>query len=215
MPRSAVAVPPLLARRANKVLRPVDAAGAYANPRAELARLRRSGAVLRLATGYYALLPQDRLGDQSWRPDLEAAALGLAQSDYGVDGAALMGVSAARYHGAIPRALAVAVLAVPKQRPAVETEVGRIMFVKRNIARLDVEHIETRLTSGWVTTVEQTLLDLADRPALGGLERSDMDDAVRFLAGRADWALVRQLASAQHKPTALRNATLIAEPRHA
>jgi predicted transcriptional regulator of viral defense system len=212
MPRSAVAVPPALARRANKVLRPVDAAGAYANPRAELARLRRSGAVLRLATGYYALLPQERLGDQGWRPELEAAALGLAQSDYGVNDVALMGVSAARYHGAIPRALAVAIVAVPKQRPAVETEVGRITFVKRDVGRLDVERTETQLTSGWVTTVEQTLLDLADRPELGGLGRSDMDEAIRFLAGRADWTLVRQLASAQHKPAALRNATLIARP---
>ncbi|MFY2786607.1 hypothetical protein [Rhodococcus sp. MALMAid1271] len=49
-------------------------------------------------------------------PGLEAAAAGVAVAAYSADDAddaVVMGVSAARLHGAIPRALAMAVVAVP------------------------------------------------------------------------------------------------------
>lgn len=72
------------------------------------------------------------------------------------------------------------------------------------MARLDVERIETELGPGWVTTVEQTMLDLAARPALGGLARADIEPAIKALAVRADWALVEELAKTQRKPGALR-----------
>lgn len=209
MARTAVGAPPELARRSNRVLRPRDAASVYAHPRAELARLTRTGALRHVATGYYVLSPQDRWGDDRWIPDVNAAALGIAQVDYGAD-VALMGLSAARHHGAIPRALAVAVVAVPKQRPALDTAAGRIVFVKRDVPRLDLERIDTQLTSGWVTTVEQTLIDLAARPTLGGLTEQDTTDAIRALASRADWDLVRQLARDQHKPSAARTAARLA-----
>ena len=211
MSRSSVSVPPALARRANKVLRPRDIGTVYAHPRAELARLARSGVVQRLAAGYYTVVPQERLGDLRWRPELDAAALGLAQTDYGIDAVALMGVSAARYHGAIPRALAVAVVAVPKQRPVLTSRPGRMIFVKRDVAQLDIERVDTQLASGWVTTMEQTMLDVAARPELGGLSRQDVDQTIRALGARVDWALVDQLAAAQHKPAALRAAMTIAE----
>jgi hypothetical protein len=68
------------------------------------------------------MIPQHRLGDSTWTPDLHTAALGIGQADYGTGAVALMGVTAARLHGAIPRALAVAVVAVPKQRPGVGAE---------------------------------------------------------------------------------------------
>ena len=203
MAKPSVTLPPALARRANKVLRPRDAGEVYAHPRPELARLVEAGVMVRFATGYFVLMPQERLGDHDWRPELEAAALGLAQADYEVDRVALMGVSAARYHGAVPRAVGVAIVAVPKQRPRLETRFGVVLFVKRDVARLDVERVDTQVTSGWMTTVEQTLLDLAARPALGGLAEPDVAAAVRALGARADWNLVRQLAKAQHKPTAL------------
>ena len=203
MVRSSIALPPILMRRGNKVLRPRDAGEVYAHPRPELARLAAAGALVHLATGYFVLVPQERLGDRDWRPDLEAAALGLAQADYGVDQVALMGLSAARYHGAVPRAVGVAVVAAPKQRPRLETRFGAVLFVKRDVARLDVERVDTQVTSGWVTTVEQTLLDLATRPTLGGLAESDVAVAVRVLGARADWTLVRQLGRAQHRPAAL------------
>jgi predicted transcriptional regulator of viral defense system len=214
MARTAVGVPPELTRRRNQVLRPRDAASVYAHPRAELARLARTGALRHIATGYYVLLPPDRWGDDRWIPEVNSVALGLAQVDYGVD-VALMGVSAARHHGAIPRALAVAVVAVPKQRPTVETDAGRVVFVKRDVARLDVERIDTQLVSGWVTTIEQTLIDLAARPTLGGLAEQDSVEAIRALASRADWDLVRQLARDQHKPSAARTAERLAGDSHA
>jgi hypothetical protein len=215
MARAAVAIPPALARRGNRVLRPRDAKGIYAHPRAELHRLSRTGAVRRLATGYYVLVPQEWWGDDRWLPDLDAAALGLAQTDYGADGTALVGISAAHHHGAIPRAVAVAVVAVPKQRPALDTRYGRVIFVKRDARRLDLERVDTALTSGWVTTIEQTLLDLAARPTLGGLAAADATEAVRALAPRADWALVQQLAQEQHRPGGFRAALDIAERNHA
>jgi predicted transcriptional regulator of viral defense system len=204
MARTAVGVPPALARRADRVVKPADAAEIYAYPRVEFARLAKLGALKRLATGYYALVPANRIGDDRWKPELEAAALGIAKADYGTTDVALMGVSAARHHGAIPRALGVAVVAVPKQRPVIQTEVGRVVFVKRDVRKLDVERIETELGPGWVTTVEQTLLDLAARPELGGLARADVDQAIKALRAKADERLLEDLAKAQRKPGALR-----------
>ncbi|WP_312880593.1 type IV toxin-antitoxin system AbiEi family antitoxin domain-containing protein [Actinokineospora xionganensis] len=163
----------------------------------------------RIATGYYALVPQHRLGDHTWSPDL-AAALGIGQADYGVDPVALMGLSAARIHGAIPRALATAVVAVPKQRPPLHTDRGKIVFVTRAVAALDVERTSTELGEGWLTTIEQTILDLAHRPTLGGITQQDAHEAIRALAGRADWSLTRQLAADNHHPAALRVALEIA-----
>lgn len=203
MARMSVGVPPRLARRANRVLRPRDAEDVYEHPRAEFARLTRLGALRRLATGYYALVPQERVGDRRWTPAIEAVALGVAQADYGTPNVALMGVTAARHHGAIPRAIALAVVAVPKQRPVLRGEVGPVVFVKRDVSRLDLERIDTQLVSGWVTSVEQTLLDLASRPELGDLSMSEVDEAMGALATRADWDLVAQLAKDQHRPGAL------------
>ncbi len=210
MARTALGLPPELARRANRVLRPRDAEGIYEHPRAEFARLTNLGVLRRLVTGYYALVPQERLGDHRWKPNVEATALGVAQADYGVADVALMGVSAARHHGAIPRALAVAVVAVPKQRPHVDSDLGRIVFVKRDVSQLDLERVDTQLTSGWVTTIEQTLLDLSARPTLGDLRRLDIEEAVKSLAVRADWTLLEQLAQDQHKPAALAEAIRMA-----
>jgi predicted transcriptional regulator of viral defense system len=214
MSRTAVGLPPELTRRRNHVLRPRDAATVYAHPRAELARLTRTGVLRHIATGYYVLSPPDRWGDGRWIPDINAVALGIAQADYNAD-VALMGISAARHHGAIPRALAVAIVAVPKQRPALDTGAGRILFVKRDATRLDTERIETQLASGWVTTIEQTLIDLAARPTLGGLAEQDTVEAIRALASRADWDLVQQLARDQHRPSAARTAARLAGDSHA
>jgi AbiEi antitoxin C-terminal domain len=202
--RTAIGVPPELARRANRVLRPRDAAVVYAHPRAELARLAQRHAAVPLAAGYYALVPMNRLGEPGWTPALDAVALGIAQTDYGVDAVALVSSSAARQHGAIPRALGVAVVAVPKQRPPLETAFGRVVFTKRDTSVLDVQRVTTELTEGWVTTPEQTALDLAARPKLSGLPQSQVDEAVRSLAQQADPGLLADLAAAQRHPGALR-----------
>lgn len=176
----------------------------YAHPRAELARLVGTGVIRRLATGYYAVVPQNRLGDDAWRPEVEAAALGIAVADYGPAAVALAGMSAARCHGAVPRAIAAATVAVPKQRPALRTEIGEISFFKRNVYALDVERVETGLVAGWVTTVEQTLLDIAARPDRFGLHLGDLAETMAALRRRADLALVAELAAQQHQPAALR-----------
>jgi alkylation response protein AidB-like acyl-CoA dehydrogenase len=46
--------------------------------------------------------------------------------------------------------------------------------VTRDISALDVQRAETELATGWVTSAQQTVLDLADRPALGGLTADDV-----------------------------------------
>jgi hypothetical protein len=198
-----VTIPTKLAHRPNKVLRPRDAADVYAHPRSEFERLLEQAVLRRISTGYYALAPMERLGDPRWRPDLAAAALGIAQADYGKETTALMGITAARRHGALPRAIATAVVAVPKQRPRLHTDLGEIVFVKRDVRRLDLERVDTELTSGWMTTAEQTALDIAARPELGGIEEPDWWSILRAFARKIDWALVEELARDQHRPGAL------------
>ncbi|WP_199485430.1 type IV toxin-antitoxin system AbiEi family antitoxin [Actinomadura craniellae] len=156
-------------------------------------------------------MPQRRLADPRWRPELHATALGIAVTDYGIDDAALMGTSAARHHGALPRAVAVAVVAIPRQRAALRLDIGQVTFVKRKVGRLDVERYEHDLVTGWVTTVEQTLLDVADRPALGGLTEDSAREVVRALALRADWGRVAELAREQRRPRAHRTALELSE----
>ena len=147
------------------VLRPRDAVDIYAQPHSEFKRWEQAGVLLKVAHGYYVHIPEASRG-ASWRPEIEALALGIGQADYGVNGVALMHLSAARLQGAIPRAIAVAVLAVPKQRPTLETSCGRIVFVKRDVARLKRIKVKTELATGWCTSNEQTAVDLARRPNL-------------------------------------------------
>ncbi|MDX3658557.1 type IV toxin-antitoxin system AbiEi family antitoxin [Streptomyces sp. ID05-26A] len=198
-----VTIPTKLARRANKVLRPRDAADVYAHPRSEFERLLEQAVLCYISTGYYALAPMDRLGDPRWRPDLAAAALGVAQADYGRDAVALMSITAARRHGALPRAIGTAVVAVPKQRPVLHTRMGDVVFVKRDVGRLDLQQVETELTAGWMTTPEQTALDIAARPKLGGVGAADVEEILRALTRRIDWAVTEELARDQHRPAAL------------
>jgi hypothetical protein len=70
------------------------------------------------------------------------------------------------------------------------------------VERLDVERFESELVAGWVTTVEQTLLDVAARPTLGGLTEESAGEVVRALAVRADWERTSELARSQHRPGA-------------
>ena len=84
-----------------------SASGVYAQPAAELARLTENGAAIKLARGFYAAVPVGKRAD-SWLPSLEATAAGIASAAYGVGKGAIWGLSAARVHGALPRALSVA-----------------------------------------------------------------------------------------------------------
>ena len=121
---NATGLPAAITRRAVRVIRPRDATTAYSsNPSAQLARLVRRGLLLRLAHGYFAIVPPDRVGDASWRPSLASAGLGIAAADYGVEAVALEGVSAARHHRVGARKLRIVTVAVPRQRPRLCSEV--------------------------------------------------------------------------------------------
>lgn len=200
---TAARVPPVLLRGSCRVLRPRDAATVYANPRPEFARLARAGALHQLATGYYAVVPDDQL-DRGWIPELEAAAWGIAAADEGIDSVALMGLSAARIHGAVPRALAVAVVAATRHRSRlhVADREATVLFVRRRVAALDVQRHTSELGQGWVTTIEQTVLDLAARPDLGNLP-DQARTAAHALLARCDRPLLEELAVGQRRQASL------------
>lgn len=185
------------------VLRPRDASELYVQPRAEFLRLEKTGVLLKVAHGYYAVIPEANRG-REWRPDIEAIALGIGQADYGKDAVALMHISAARIHGAIPRAIALAVLAVPKQRPTLETKFGRIYFVKRNVAQLKRIRIDTELGSGWVTNLEQTTLDLAKRDNLVSGFSGVVQEAAVTLLTQIDEGKLRHFAKENHMGSSLK-----------
>ncbi|MFD6159179.1 type IV toxin-antitoxin system AbiEi family antitoxin [Nocardia sp. NPDC060255] len=185
-------------------MRPQDLAGIYAQPGPEVARLVDRGVLHRVAHGYYIIVPPDYVG-RVWLPGLEAAAAGIASSIYGADQAIVMGISAARMLGAVPRALANAVVAVPSQhRPIALTDrSAQVRFVRRDTGTLDAERVETPLGPALVTTSEQTVLDLARRPELGNAE-AEVRSAIATLYRRSDLSRLTQLAADQHLGAALR-----------
>jgi hypothetical protein len=191
----------LIGRDDNRVLKPGAFTDVYADPAEELARMARGNVLQRVAHGYYVVVPEERR-DGHWQPELEAVALGIAVADYGRTPTALMGPTAARLHGAIARALATATVAIPRNRHDLETTVGRIQFVKRDVERLDVQRYTTALTTGWITTPDQTVLDLADRPALGGVAPTTVEEAIATLDEGVDRQHVAELAVAQRKEPA-------------
>lgn len=202
-------LPPEIAAADPRVVRPADLRQRYAHPAKELGRLVEAGALIHLVHGYYAVVPEPYRGTR-WRPSIEAVGLAIAQADHGRNEAAVMGISAARLLGAFSRALGEGLIAVGKQRPTLETSVGKVRFVTRKVANLDVQRIETELSSGWVTTPEQTLLDLGDRPKILELPASDVAQAIRNLAERVDWQRVGELALEQRKrPAAVRAARVV------
>ncbi len=177
-PLRARGLPKVLAQADNHVVRPKDLAETYRNPRADLRRMEQRGLVRRVARGYFAVVPEAERG-HDWRAPIETIALGIAVADYGADDAALMGITAARVLGAVPRALGAAVVAVPRQRPPLMTEFGQVHFVKRALDTLDTQRTRTLLVDGYVTTPEQTVLDLAARPTLGDVTAETAEEAMR------------------------------------
>ncbi len=158
--KHSTAVPVRLAAHPLRTFRTQQAESVYAHPGPEIARLHDRGLLHRLADGYYVVIPQDMVG-RRWIPDLEAAAAGIATAIHNHDDVVVMGISAARMQGVIPRAVATAIVAVPRQhrpialidRPAV------VRFVKRDTSSLDAELISTGLGPVLATTPEQTVLD--------------------------------------------------------
>lgn len=198
-------VPIEVTRAPMRTVRPKDLSSVYVAPQPELDRLMRGGAVRRLAHGYYAAIPDDR--GARWRPTVEAAGVAIAASIFGVAHCVLVGVSAARIHHAIPRAIGVVVLAVPRQhRPISLAGGGEVRFVKRDVDRLDARQQQLDgLGRGLVATPEQTALDIAHRHE-ESIERDREDEAIRALLPMCDPAVLERLASDQRRVAALERA---------
>jgi predicted transcriptional regulator of viral defense system len=199
-------LPAGLATAPLRTIRARDASATYAHPGPELARLTDRGLLHRVAAGYYVVVPQDMVG-RRWLPDLEAAAAGIASAIYGPESAILMGISAARVLGAIPRALATATVAVPKQhRPITLNDRSAVVqFVKRDTDMLDAERIQTPLGPALVTTPEQTALDLAHRPELGNAE-VEVPAAIAALYQRSDRERMKVIAVEQRLTASMHRA---------
>ncbi|MDR2998782.1 MAG: hypothetical protein LBU78_11775 [Microbacterium sp.] len=147
-------------------------------------RLTEQGALTRLIHGVYTAPPDGRDG-RTWKPPFEPAALAIATVRFGERRVALMGVSAARHWGAIPRAIGVAHVAVPRggYAPAELDRGGVVRFVPRDLNRLDLVVDRTALGEGMVTTPAQTLFDLIVRRDRDGLA-VEIEGAIRNLVPR-------------------------------
>lgn len=190
-----------LAVRPMRTVRPVDLDGAYVNPRAVLRDRVAKGEVHRLARGMYVAVPDDVHDQVRWRPGLEAAAAAVATAVFGERGGALMGMTAARVLGAVPRARGHAMVAAPRRhRDVVLTDRGDavVRFVRRDLGLIDTQPVRTELGVALTTTPEQTLVDLArDRT----VTEVDRHEAMLALGRTVDWGRVETLARAQRGRT--------------
>lgn len=103
-----------IARAPMRTVRYQSIRDASSNTWRQLDELSEQGVLVRLAHGVCTAPPDGRDG-RTWAPVLEAAGLTLATARYGDRRVALMGIGAARFHGAIPRALGSTTVAVPLQ----------------------------------------------------------------------------------------------------
>lgn len=193
---------PRLAARPMRAVRPVDLVGHFANPRAVLRERATKGLVHKVAYGTYVVVPDDAHDPLRWRPALEAAAGAVATAIYGDGGAALMGMTAARMHGAVPRAVGRATVAAPRRHRDVtlaDRRDGVVDFVQRDLETVDTQPMRTELGVMQVTTPEQTIVDLArDRT----INEADRHQAMLALGRGADWTRVEELAARQRGGTA-------------
>jgi hypothetical protein len=95
-------------------------------------------------------------------------------------------------------------VAVPRQHaPLTLTDrPARVLFVQWDVERLEVGRTRTELGPALVTGIEQTVLDLARRPELGGMP-DEARSAIRVLLPRADRTVLDQLADDQRLRSAL------------
>lgn len=185
-----------VARAPLRAARPVNLADQYVNPRALLRHHAAKGDLIRLAPGYYMAPPDDQ--PVAWRPTIETATAAIATAAYPGEDVVLMGLTAARIHGALPRAIGVGIVAVPRQHaPIGLDDGGQAIFVARDTDRLDAVRMPVETGRVLVTTVEQTVLDLARRPNLGGLEL-EARDAIVNLMPRVDNDHLLELAGEQN-----------------
>lgn len=194
-----------------RTVRPLDLTGVYTEPKVQLRRWHQQGRMNRATHGVYYALPDDV--EPPWVPSIETAAIAVATAFHGDRVPILMHLSAARLHGAVPRALAVAIVAVPRQHRAVhllDRPHGEVVFVKRDVDQLDAVLMDTDLGPALATTPEQTVLDLAKRPRLGNLP-DQTHQALTTLLRRCDMTHLADLAQHQRGRTTLENLRRVAD----
>lgn len=186
----------LVARASLRTIRTKDLAAVFANPRQAARALERRGLLHRLAHGFYCAIPAEHNPAQ-WRPTIEAAAAGIASAVYGDRVPVLTGLTAARVHRALPRAIGVAFTAVPIQRRPLQLldREGRIHFVTRAVADLDAVLVTTDLGQTLATTPEQTVLDLARADPRG--QDADAREAIDALWPECDQSVLAEIAGRQ------------------
>lgn len=186
----------LVARASMRTIRTKDLAAVFANPRQAARALERRGLLHRLAHGFYCAIPAEHNPAQ-WRPTIEAAAAGIASAMYGDRVPVLTGLTAARVHRALPRAIGVAFTAVPIQRRPLQLldREGRIHFVTRAVADLDAVLVTTDLGQTLATTPEQTVLDLARADPRG--QDADAREAIYALWPECDQSVLAEIAGRQ------------------
>lgn len=167
-----IAIVRAVARAPLRTLRLKDVPELVQNTWRAVDRLVEQGALFRLTHGVYTA-PPDGSDGRKWKPPLEAAALALATARFGAREVALMGVSAARHWAAIPRAIGIATIAVPRRGYAPITIAGGgiVKFIPREMDALELILEHTGLGDGLVTTPAQTLFDLLGRGDRDGLGR--------------------------------------------
>jgi predicted transcriptional regulator of viral defense system len=192
----------LVARAPLRTIRTNDLIEVYANPRQEARALERRGLLHRLAHGFYCAVPPEQK-PALWRPTIEAAAAGIASAIHGDRVSVLTGLTAARVHRALPRAIGVGFVAVPVQRRPLQLvdRAGRIHFVTRAVADLDAVLVTTDLGQALATTPEQTVLDLGRADPRG--QNTDAREAIDTLWPECDQVVLAEIAGRQRMRTTL------------
>ena len=179
-----------------QTVRAVDLADVYAHPGPALAGLERRGVAHRIVSGLYCAVPREHVG-RWWLPTIEGAAAAVATALYGDRVPVLTGLTAARMHQALPRAIGVAYVAVPTQRRPLRMvdRDGEIRFVKREVAELDAVLMATDLGRALATSPEQTVLDFARAdPRAANL---DAQQAIDALWPGCDHTVLQEIAGRQ------------------
>lgn len=189
-------LPTAITRAPLRTFRPQDLAGTYTQPNVQLHRLTRQHRVKKAAHGFYYAVPDDQ--EQTWTPTLEAQAAGIGTAIFGERVPVLMHLTAARLLGALPRAIGQAFVAAPRQHAPIRVadRGATITFVARDVDALDAVLHQTDLGPVLITTPEQTVLDLAKRPRLGGVPE-EAQAAIRILLPRCDEDRLVELARDQ------------------
>lgn len=194
--KSKLTVARLVASAPLRTIRTNDLAEVYAHPRQGARALERRGTLHRLAHGFYCAVPPEH-DPALWSPTIEAAAAGIATALYGDRVPVLTGLTAARVHRALPRAIGVAFVAVPTQRRPLQLadRKGQIRFVTRAVTGLDAVLVTTDLGPALATTPEQTVLDLARADSRG--QDADALEVIDALWADCDQRVLEDVAGRQ------------------